>query len=76
MWNDYHTDFLINERRNRNEEFYTINGCSKVTFWDSIATKINLEFQTLYTGRQCREKFQNLVRDHMVRKITDYCNCF
>lgn len=72
VWNDYQINLLIEERRSRNEEYWNITGNSRTSFWDSVASKINIEFQCSYTGQQCKEKFQNLVREHMVReKITD-----
>lgn len=69
MWNDIETKFLIEERRNRNIEYWSIAGCSKVSFWTSVAGKINANFRTIFTAEQCKEKFQNLVRENKVRKL-------
>lgn len=68
VWNDHEVRILINERRNRNEEYWTGAGRDRTSFWNSIAEKINIEFQTSYSGKNCRDKFQNLVRDYTVRK--------
>jgi len=38
----------------------------------SVAGIINSHFRESYTAQQCKEKFQNLVREHKVRKITKY----
>lgn len=65
-WNDHETDLLIRERRERNEEYWSIAGNDKTAFWDSVAAKINLEFSSTYTSKQCKDKFQNLVRNHRV----------
>lgn len=69
VWNSYQIRMLIDERRARNEEYWTIAGNSRVSFWENIASKINLQFQASFTGAQCKEKFQNLIREHMVREI-------
>ncbi|CAG8635726.1 10342_t:CDS:2, partial [Paraglomus brasilianum] len=37
---------------------------SRVDFWNSIANTINQRFGTTYTGQQCNNRFQNLVRDY------------
>ena len=67
-WNEMQIEILIKERRNRNEEFWSTLSTDRVPFWDSIASKINIRFQSTLTGKQCREKFQNLVRETTVRK--------
>ncbi|CAG8663214.1 3123_t:CDS:2 [Paraglomus brasilianum] len=54
---------LIDERRNRNEEYHNF-GRNRIGFWDSIATRINQEHNTSFNGHQCKEKFMNLVRDY------------
>jgi hypothetical protein len=66
-WNESEISILINERRKRNEEYWTLPGNDRTSFWNSIAEKINLEHQTSLTGKQCKDKFQNLVRDYKVR---------
>ncbi|GES88544.1 hypothetical protein GLOIN_2v1874283 [Rhizophagus clarus] len=64
MWNDPKIRLLIQERRNRNKEYWNIAGCSKVSFWMSVAVKINSNFRSTYTAEQCKEKFQNLVKEN------------
>ncbi|GES90937.1 hypothetical protein GLOIN_2v1874283 [Rhizophagus clarus] len=68
MWNDPEIRLLIQERRNRNEEYWNIAGCSKVSFWMSVASKINSNFRSTYTAEQCKEKFQNLVRENKLMR--------
>ncbi|GES84565.1 hypothetical protein GLOIN_2v1874283 [Rhizophagus clarus] len=67
MWNDPEIRLLIQERRNRNEEYWNIAGCSKISFWMSVAVKINSNFRSTYTAEQCKEKFQNLLMRAYVR---------
>ncbi|CAH1769952.1 303_t:CDS:2, partial [Entrophospora sp. SA101] len=45
-------------------KYYNIPGSSRVDFWNSIAITINQRFGTTYTGQQCNNRFQNLVRDY------------
>ena len=56
-WNDHEIATLIRERKERNEEYWNIAGTDRVPFWDSVASKINIEFTSSYTVKQCREKF-------------------
>jgi hypothetical protein len=69
MWSDPEVRLLIDERRQRNVEYWEIAGCSKVPFWMSVAAKINSNFRSTYTAEQCKEKFQNLIREHKVGKL-------
>ncbi|GET55743.1 hypothetical protein GLOIN_2v1874283 [Rhizophagus irregularis DAOM 181602=DAOM 197198] len=62
MWTDRQLRVLINERKNENDNFHELSGNMKHNFWKGLASKINLEFGTTYTGRQCKEKFNGLVR--------------
>ena len=39
-WSDAQTRILIDERRNRNEEYYDL-GRNRNIFWESIVTRIN-----------------------------------
>ncbi|CAG8611176.1 14427_t:CDS:2 [Cetraspora pellucida] len=64
MWTDDQLRLLIDERKNRNADYYNISGNSRVNFWNSIANTINERFGTTYTGHQCNNRFQNLVRDY------------
>ena len=73
MWNNYHIEVLIREQRENNAQYHDLVGNGKRNFWRGVASKINLEFGTNYSGRQCSEKFQNLVRCYRVSKcITFY----
>jgi hypothetical protein len=69
MWSDPEIKLLIDERRNKNNEYHEMAGRSHVAFWMGVAGVINMRFNKSYTGEQCREKFQNLVREHKVIKI-------
>ncbi|KAF0473304.1 hypothetical protein F8M41_024897 [Gigaspora margarita] len=62
-WTDSQIRILIDERRNRNDEYHNF-GRNRIRFWDSIATRINQEHNTSFNGYQCKEKFMNLVRDY------------
>lgn len=70
-WNDHQTLILISERKTRNEEYWSLPGNDKTSFWQSIASKINLEFRSSFTSKQCKDKFQNLVREFRVREISE-----
>ena len=66
MWTDDQLRLLIDERKTKNTEYHNIPGSSRVDFWNSIAKTINQLFGTTYTGQQCNNRFQNLVRDYNV----------
>ncbi|CAG8718303.1 627_t:CDS:2 [Ambispora leptoticha] len=68
-WTDTQIRILIDERRNRNEEYHNF-GRNRIGFWNSIATRINQEHNTSFNGHQCKEKFSNLVRDY--NSMCDY----
>jgi hypothetical protein len=65
-WNDQETRLLINQRKNRNTEFYQSSGVSRVAYWDSIARRVNRSAGAHFTGLQCRRKFDNLVSAYYV----------
>ncbi|EXX53382.1 uncharacterized protein OCT59_010857 [Rhizophagus irregularis] len=69
MWTDRQLQVLINKRKNENDNFHELSGNMKHNFWKGLASKINLEFRTTYTGRQCKEKFNGLVRAY--KKMLD-----
>jgi hypothetical protein len=69
MWTDNQIKLLIKERRENNEYYWDLVGNGKMNFWDRVAVKINLEFGMNYSGKQCREKFQSLVRAYRVSKM-------
>ena len=64
-WTDPLIRTLIDERRTRNDEFHDF-GRNRERFWGTIASKINQENGTSFSGHQCKEKFSNLVRDYNV----------
>jgi hypothetical protein len=72
LWTDAESDYLIRQRRRRNEEFYNIPGRDRGGFWESVSRRLNRHFRrrrrryTGYTGRQCEQKWRNLVRDYRV----------
>ena len=68
-WNNPETALLIQQRKMRNEEYWSLPGNDRTSFWTSMASKINLEFQSNYTSKKCKEKFQNLVCEYKVREI-------
>ena len=69
MWTDNQIKLLIKERRENNEYYWDLVGNGKMNFWDGVAVKINLEFGMNYSGKQCSEKFQSLVRAYRVSKM-------
>ena len=69
MWTDAQIRFLINERRNNNNEYHNLVCTGKMNFWKGVAVKINREFGTRYSGKQSKEKFQSLVRAYNVSKM-------
>jgi hypothetical protein len=67
-WTDSQLRVLINQRKTENDYFHELSCNMKHNYWKGVASKINLEFGTTYTGRQCKEKFQSLVRAYKVYK--------
>ena len=68
-WTDPQIRTLIDERRTRNDEFHNL-GRNRERFWGTIASKINQENGTSFSGHQCKEKFSNLVQDY---NVSYYC---
>ena len=69
LWTDAESDYLIRQRRRRNDEFHDILGRSRARFWESVARRVNRHFRRRrrrYMGRQCEQKWRNLVRDYRV----------
>ena len=66
-WTDTQTRILIDERRNRNEEYHNF-GRNRDVFWGSIATRINNNevHGSNFLGHHCKEKFRNIIRDYNV----------
>jgi hypothetical protein len=67
-WNDPETDFLVSERRRRNEEYHRRYRGNKTEFWESISRRIYRRYNSRYSARQCEQKWRNLVRDYGVSK--------
>ena len=59
-WTNAQIRILIDERRNRNDDFHDL-GRDRKSFWNSIAVNINRETGTAFNGYQCKEKFSNLI---------------
>lgn len=78
LWTDAESDYLIRQRRHRNDEFHNTPGRSRARFWESVARRVNRHFgrrRRRYTGRQCEQKWRNLLRDYRVsNKINDNIN--
>ncbi|GES92522.1 hypothetical protein GLOIN_2v1874283 [Rhizophagus clarus] len=74
MWNDSEIRLLIQERRNRNEEYWNIAGCSKVSFWMSVATKINsnLELMKAYVRGERNGKLSKSGEKYFDEFIDDF----
>ncbi|CAG8650770.1 14915_t:CDS:2, partial [Acaulospora morrowiae] len=66
MWTNDYLRSLIDERKTRNVEYYDIVSISREDFWNSIANKINGQFNTTYSRYQCKGKFQSLVKDYNI----------
>jgi len=72
-WNDAEVRQLIDERRNRNNEYHGLrNGRPKRAFWDDIAQRINSQHRTRYSGDNCYNKFQNLTRGYGVSILIEF----
>ena len=70
LWSDAEIRVLIDERQERNfEYYYLILGRSRTGFWGSVADTINWECGSNYSGAQCQSKFNGLVTDYNVNKI-------
>ena len=68
MWTKDQLKDLIEKRKLGNEEYHGLNNNMKYNFWKNSASEINIKFGTSYTGKQCKEKFNRLVRDYKVYK--------
>ena len=61
MWTENQIRLFIGKRREDNDKFHDLSNNMKCNFWRSIASEINIEFGTVYSGRQCKDKFNGLV---------------
>jgi hypothetical protein len=68
MWTNDQIQILINKRKGENKNYHDLNDNLKCNFWKSLASEINIKFGTTYSGKQCKEKFQSLVRAFKVYK--------
>ena len=69
MWTEQQLRLLIKERKDAKESYYKLYGDGRRIYWEGVASKINLQYGTIYTGRHVREKFQGLAREHRVCRI-------
>ena len=65
-WTDEEIECLIEKRKIGNNEFHYKHGRNKKKFWQNIANEINKEQKSFFTSDQCRQKFNNLVKDYNV----------
>lgn len=64
-----HVRMLIDYRKADNIYFHQLRNKSKGVYWQELADKINLRFETSYTGHQASQKFQDIIQDCKVNKI-------
>lgn len=69
MWTDKQLELLIKERKENNAHYHDLIGNGKMNFWRGVSAKINDEFGTAYSSKQCKEKFQSLVRCYRVSEF-------
>ena len=60
--------FLINIRKERNNDYYQIFERLKIAFWNKVTVRINQKLSSIFTGAQCKDKFKSLVYDYKVSK--------
>ena len=68
-WLDEEMQYLIDLRRERNDDYWRRFRRSKLPFWNEIAAQIQERFTTAFNGLQAREKFKGMVRDCKVSKL-------
>ena len=66
MWTKDQLRMLIDKRKTENTNYHLLNSSLKCNFWKGLASEINIEFGTFYSGKQCKKKFNGLVRDYKV----------
>ena len=67
-WNEQEIRLLVDQRRHRNTEYHQMVGRSRMSFWNSVARRINRTVGSDFSGKQCKRKFQNLVSIYYVSK--------
>ena len=70
MWTDDQVQMLIDIRKEKNESYHQLCANMKSSFWKETVSKINLCFETGFTGRQASNKFQDIVRDCKVNNYS------
>ena len=68
VWGEPETDLLVEERRQRNEEYHFRYREDKKGFWESVSQRIRRRYHTRYSARQCESKFRNLLKEYRVNK--------
>ena len=61
MWMPASIRLLIDQRKNRNDEYHFGFGRNKKDFWRSVSRRINRMAGTNYTHRQCSWKWASLM---------------
>jgi hypothetical protein len=75
MWTDEQLRVLIDKRKDENNDYHRLDSKLKQSFWKGLASEINIAFGTSYSGKQCKEKFNGLVRAYKVyNRIILYSN--
>ena len=69
-WNEEETRFLIDERKNGNEEYHQTPKRNKRIFWEEIANRLNQIHNTNYFTREgCNKKFLTLTWAYYISNI-------
>jgi len=72
MWTNDQLQVLIHKREKENKDYYELENSMKCNFWKGVASEINIKFGTSYSGKQCKEKFNGLIRAYKVYKKLFY----
>ena len=68
IWREAETDFLVEEKRQRNYEYYYVYRRSKAEFWESVSQRIQRRYDSGFTAHQYERKFKNLIKEYRVSK--------
>lgn len=66
LWTDIQTEYLIDQRIARNQEFWGLPLRRQLCFWSSVAANINECFLTQFTARQVRMRWNNITSEYRV----------
>jgi hypothetical protein len=66
LWTDEECEYLIDQRTSQNVEYWNLASRNRMTFWNSVAEKINECFGTNFDGLQIKFKWKNLLREYLV----------